>query len=77
MLTLTSPLPIRGLQMLTRKKRKKTQTVEEMERDLQARMLMGNQQLQEQMARQQERDVFQTMELQREQGKLLRKLMGD
>lgn len=63
--------------MLTRKKRKKTQTVEEMERDLQARMLMGNQQLQEQMARQQERDVFQTMELQREQGKLLRKLMGD
>ena len=71
MLTLTSPLPIRGLQMLTRKKRKKTQTVEEMERDLQARMLMGNQQLQEQ------RDVFQTMELQREQGKLLRKLMGD
>lgn len=77
MLTLTSPLPIRGLQMLTRKKRKKTQTVEEMERDLQARMLMGNQQLQEQMARQQERDVFQTMELQREQGRLLRKLMGD
>ncbi len=77
MLTLTSPLPIRGLQMLTRKKRKKTQTVEEMERDLQARMLMGNQQLQERMARQQERDVFQTMELQREQGKLLRKLMGD
>ncbi len=63
--------------MLTRKKRKKTQTVEEMERDLQARMLMGNQQLQERMARQQERDVFQTMELQREQGKLLRKLMGD
>lgn len=63
--------------MLTRKKRKKTQTVEEMERDLQARMLMGNQQLQEQMARQQERDVFQTMELQREQGRLLRKLMGD
>lgn len=63
--------------MLTRKKRKKTQTVEEMERDLQARMLVGNQQLQEQMARQQERDVFQTMELQREQGKLLRKLMGD
>lgn len=63
--------------MLTRKKRKNTQTVEEMERDLQARMLMGNQQLQEQMARQQERDVFQTMELQREQGKLLRKLMGD
>lgn len=77
MLTPTSPLPIRGLQMLTRKKRKKTQTVEEMERDLQARMLMGNQQLQEQMARQQERDVFQTMELQREQGRLLRKLMGD
>lgn len=63
--------------MLTRKKRKKTQTVEEMERDLQARMLVGNQQLQEQMARQQERDVFQTMELQREQGRLLRKLMGD
>ena len=63
--------------MLTRKKRKKTQTVDEMERDLQARMLMGNQQLQEQMARQQERDVFQTMELQREQGRLLRKLMGD
>ena len=63
--------------MLTRKMRKKAQTVEEMERDLQARMLMGNQQLQEQMARQQERDLAQTRKLQREQGLLLRKLMGD
>lgn len=63
--------------MFSRKPRKKNQTVEDMERELQARMIRGNQALQSQMAQQQERDVFQTMELQREQEKLLRKLMGD
>lgn len=63
--------------MFGRKPRKNLQTVEDMERELQARMIRGNQALQAQMAQQQEKDVSQTMKLQKEQGKLLRKLMGD
>lgn len=57
--------------------RKKAQTVEEMERELQASLIAGNQILQARMVQQQEKDTEETLRRQKAQSKILRQIMGD
>lgn len=57
------------------KKNKKKSLVAAQE-DLNSHLVSANQSLMRQMEEQQERDTAQTMEQQREQGKILRQIMG-
>lgn len=77
MLTLMSPHILWGFRMLKRRKPCNSQTVEESQAELQARLLQTNQSLQSRMALQQELDTYQTMRQQRKQEKILRKIMGE
>lgn len=60
--------------MFLKKNKKKSLTLQN---DLNFRLVTANQSLMRQMEEQQQRDTALTMEQQKAQGKILRKIMGD
>lgn len=63
----------RGSRMFLKKNKKKSLVAQE---DLNSRLVSANQALMQQMEELQQRDTAQTMEQQREQGEILRQIMG-
>ncbi len=65
---------LRRLELFLKKNKRKSLVTQE---DLNSRLVTANQSLMQQMEEQQQRDTAQTMEHQREQGKILRQIMRD
>lgn len=68
------PTSCRRSRIFLKKNKKKSLVTQE---DLNSRLVSANKILMQQMEDQQRRDTIQTMDCQREQGKILRDLMGD